>query len=358
MAEIEALVEQIMGDGSVPGAAIGIVKDGELAYTEWFGVTELDSDDPVTPDSDFFMASVSKCVLAMAIMQLVEEGRIDLDAPVVDYLPYFTLGGTRAEDITIRQLLSHTSGMPDMEDWERRYAYMDKEMRTDEGALEDYVRSLGDERLLFSPGEDWSYSSIGFNILGDVIAKVSGQSFEDYMQEQILTPLGMEDSSFLLSEVDPERLVSPHGYTSSGKVVVNNFIPYTRSGAPASTLFSTLDDMTRFALANLNHGELDSVQVLRDTGYADMWAPHAASPFRGNPGSAGVSLWTRLVGGEMEGHPLVGGYGASFGYQTHLVIFPEAGIAVVTMVNAYDPANGALHAWDIGNGIAELLLQK
>ncbi len=89
-------------------------------------------------------------------------------------------------------------------------------MRTDEGALEDYVRSLGDERLLFSPGEDWSYSSIGFNVLGDVIAKVSGQTFEDYMQEHIFTPLGMEDSSFLLSEVDPERLVTPHGYDLDG----------------------------------------------------------------------------------------------------------------------------------------------
>ncbi len=98
--------------------------------------------------------------------------------------------------------------------------------------------------------------------------------------------------------------------TSTVAVVVDDFIPYTRSGAPASTLFSTLDDMTRFALANLNHGELDSAQVLRDAGYADMWAPHAASPFGeilGPPASHyGLGWWV----GELDGHPLVGGYGA------------------------------------------------
>ena len=106
-----------MTKNQVPGAAVGVVKDGKLVYTKGFGVTELGSDPPVTPESVFFMASIAKSVTGMAIMQLVEEGKIDLDAPVTQYLPYFTLADPTAKDITIRQLLSHTSGMADYGDW-------------------------------------------------------------------------------------------------------------------------------------------------------------------------------------------------------------------------------------------------
>ncbi len=107
-------------------------------------------------------------------------------------------------------MLSHTSGLPDTIDWLAEY--QDKNKRIDEGVLDDYVRSLSKESLLFRPGKDWAYSGIGFDILGDVVAKVSGQKFEDYVQDHVLTPLGLEDSSYLLSDVDPAALVAPHMY--------------------------------------------------------------------------------------------------------------------------------------------------
>lgn len=215
VAKINTLVEQTMADKQVPGAALGIVKDGELFYAKGFGVAELGNGAPVTPESVFYMASIGKSVTGMAIMQR-PEGKIDLDAPVIDYLPYFTLNDPAAESITVRQLLAHSSGMADYGDWMANLA--DPNQRTDDAALEEYVRTFSSGELLFPPGEGWSYSNSGFDTLGDVVAKVSGQSYEEYVQDHILSPLAMSASTFLLGEVDSDVLVAPHTYDADGAV--------------------------------------------------------------------------------------------------------------------------------------------
>jgi CubicO group peptidase (beta-lactamase class C family)/predicted dienelactone hydrolase len=354
VAKIDTIVEQVMADKQVPGAAVGVVKDGELVYAKGFGVTELGSDQLVTPDSVFFMASIAKSVTGMAIMQLVEDGKIDLDAPVTDYLPYFTLADPAAQEITIRQLLSHASGMADYGDW--MADVVDENQSTDDGALEEYVRSFGDGTLLFPPDEGWSYSNSGFDTLGDVIAKVSGQSFEAYVQEHILTPLGMKDSTFLLSDVNPVALVAPHTWEKDGQAVVQNFYPYLRKHGPSATLFSSVNDMARFAAANMNHGELEDARVLPDAAYVDMWSPQVASTWAEMFGPQvtdyGLGWWV----GTTNGQSIIGNYGAEAGFQSHLGIFPDKGFAVIAMVNAYDPEAGAFPAYDIGNGVAEVLL--
>ena len=130
-------------------------------------------------------------------MQLVERGKIDLDAPVAQYLPYFRLDDDRYREMTIRQMLSHTSGMPDME--ESEYDELVAHPEVDEGAAERYVRGLSHLKLVAAPGERFFYSNIAYNVLGDLIAKVSGQTFEDYMKEHILRPAGMPGQHLLLS---------------------------------------------------------------------------------------------------------------------------------------------------------------
>lgn len=354
IAKIEVLVEQSMAKSHVPGAAIGIVKDDKLIYAKGFGVNELGTQKPVTPDSVFFLASIAKSVTGMAIMQLAEEGKIDLDAPVTMYLPYFTITDPVAKDITIRQLLSHTSGMADYGDWITDITAPDK--RTDDGALEEYVRSFGDGSLLFSPGNGWSYSNSGFDTLGDVIAKVSGQSYEAYVQEHILTPLGMTDSTFLLSDVDPTALVAPYTWDKDGNVVAQEFYPYLRKHAPSATLFSSVRDMARFAVANMNHGELNGVRLLSSTVYDEMWAPQAVSTWAEMFGpqvtTYGLGWWV----GTFQEQLTIGNYGAEAGFQSHLGIFPDQGFAVIVMVNAYDPAGSAFPALEIGNEVAAVLL--
>lgn len=336
VAALEALLDQGMAEYHIPGLALGVVKDGQLVYARGFGIAELGSDRPVTPQSVFLLSSIAKTVTSTAVMQLVEQGKISLDAPVTDYLPYFQLADERYQAITIRHLLSHTAGLPEYD-----YADMAKP-ENDDGALERYVRSLRDLELLSLPGEQWGYSGIGFDILGDVIAKVSGQSFEDYTVEHIFEPLGMKHSTFLLEAVDPALLVSPHVPDGNGNVVVGSFFPYNRSHAPDTTLFSNVEDMARYALAHLNQGELNGVRILANATYDETWKQQAETYFvEPEAGEHGLG-W---VMGPYQGHRLISYLGLDEGFNTYLALFPEEGIGYVLLVNYahLDPVDGSNH---------------
>ena len=277
VAAIEAIVDKAMTDYKLPGVAIGIVKDGEVVYAEGFGVGNVEDGKPVTPASLFNMASVSKMFTSAAIMQLVEQGLIDLDAPVTDYLPYFRLDDPRYTEITVRHLLGHTSGLPffDIETdvpWKaKNYENPDNE----EGALERHVRAMSDVRLIADPGGDETlYSTVAFNILGDIVAKVSGQSYEAYMQENILEPLGMDHSSFLLDDVDPDLLTT--GYRreeGSSEATPWAFFPFNRQHSPGAGLIANVDDMNKWALAILNGGELNGARIVETETLDEIWTP-------------------------------------------------------------------------------------
>src|SRR5439155_7542327 len=139
-------------------------KNGKLIYAKGFGLAKLGSNTSIATQSLFHMASVTNTSVATATMQLVEQGKIDLDAPVTKYLPYFKLDDDRFGQIKIRQMLSHTSGIPDVTDY-----HWDKP-EYDAGALERFVRSLANQKLVFGPGEKFAYSNTAYEVLGDVIA--------------------------------------------------------------------------------------------------------------------------------------------------------------------------------------------
>ena len=210
IAKIEAKVEDMMADTGTPGYALGIVKDGQIVYTKGFGVERVGEDKPVTEHTVFGTGCVGKTTVATALMQLVDAGKIDLDAPVTDHLPYFKLADERYKEITIRQLITHRSGLPDVEDW------FSPPVEYDDGVLERYVRSLDNTKLLFAPGERWSYTSIGYTVLADVIQKVTGQTFEDYLQQHILDPLGMENTLLIVGEADQAHVAGNHVHDNAG----------------------------------------------------------------------------------------------------------------------------------------------
>ena len=161
-----------MDSYDLPGLAIGVVKDDQIVYAQGFGRTNIETNEPITTETIFHMASISKPFVATAIMQLVEQGKIDLNAPLIQYLPYFQLADDRYKTITIQQMLCHMSGMPDVEDYEW------EKPQYDEGALERYVRSLTGHSLKSEPGEKYAYSNMAFEVLGNLIEQVSGLSFE------------------------------------------------------------------------------------------------------------------------------------------------------------------------------------
>src|SRR6266513_4165026 len=316
--ELEPKIKEEVQQGRLPGFAIGVVRNGKLIYAKGFGVAKLGGSMPITSKSLFHMASVTKTFVATSVMQLVEKGQIDLDAPVIRYLPYFRLDDERYRNVTIHQLLSHTSGIPDT------VTYNWDKPEYDAGALERFVRSIADQKLVFAPGEKFAYSNTAYEMLGDVIAKVSGESFEDYVQHNILTPLGMKDSTLLVREANPQLLTSPH-VVENNKVVVSKVFPYNRAHSPSSTLYSSIEDMSRWAIANLNHGELDGQRILKRETVDAMWRPVVDALSM----KEGISWFTT----DKQGHRFVLHSGGDLGFESLVMLAPDDAVAVVAMSN-------------------------
>jgi CubicO group peptidase (beta-lactamase class C family) len=335
---LEQTVAAALATGKLAGLAVGIVQDSAIVYTKGFGVRNVETGEPVTAASLFHLASVSKPFSATAIMQLVEQGKVALDDPVVEHLPDFRLADARYAEITIRQLLNHTAGMPDVADYEWETP------QTDEGALERYARSLTDQTLSAAPDEKFAYSNMAFEVLGALIARVTGMSFEAYMKTQILTPLGMHRSTFLRSEVPAALATTPH--VGEERATVSPVYPYNRRHAPSSTLHSNAREMCRWALTNLNRGDLDGVRILQPASYDLLFKRYRET-------SEGNAIGLSWFHADYKGHRRISHGGGDTGYASYLALFPDQGAAVAVMANS----DWAL--FDIGpiiDGAADLVL--
>jgi len=325
--KLELMLQQAVKSYGLPGLVIGVVKEDEVFYTGAFGKRGMDTLGPVTTRSLFHMASVSKPFVATALIQLVEQGRVDLEAPVVSYLPYFHIDDERSDQLTIRQMLTHTAGMPDEDDYEW------EKPQYDAGAVERYVRGLDGEKLIHAPGERFAYSNMAFEVLGDVVSKVSGQAFEEYVKDHIFTPLGMNDSTFLKAQVPPELAVTPHVTTLT--TAVSQVYPYNRRHAASSTLHSSAVDMCRWLRGNLNRGELDGKRFLSSASYDELlWKPHA--PVGGEDATEFVGLSWFL--GEYKGHRMIRHGGGDVGFSSNVAMLPDLAVGVAVMINTIPAA--------------------
>lgn len=205
---------------AIPGVVLGIIKNDEVVYAKALGVQGIDTNDPLTVKSVFHMASVSKPFVATAIMQLVEDGKVELDGRLIDYVPYFKMADERYKTITIRQILNHSSGIPDVEDYEWH------KLEYDENAAKRYAQSFINSKLDFTPGDGYSYSNAAFDMLANVIAEVSGITFEEYMKKNIFEPIGMVNSTFFTPDVPEELATKPHVIGDSLQLAVSKVYPY------------------------------------------------------------------------------------------------------------------------------------
>ena len=312
------LVQDVMRSRQLPGMAIGVVADNEMVYARGFGVKRTGTREPISMTTVFHMASVSKPFVATAIMQLVEQGQVQLDAPVMTYLPYFELADDRYREINIQQMLSHVSGMPDVEgyDWDKP--------EYDEGALERYVRSVSGRKLLSEPGTQFAYSNLAFECLGDVIAKVSGMPFDDYVKVHILNPAGMAESSFLMPAHLPENWAAPHVRVVTD--IAWKGYPYNRSHGPSSTLHSNAVEMCNWAIANLRRGTIGSKRILSALAYDLLWKPWFDI---GEGRQAGLSWFLA----EYHGEKTVEHGGGDVGFTSQLILLPDKRSAAVVLCN-------------------------
>jgi len=314
---LNVYLQKVMTRFKIPGLTIAIIQNGKPLYTNAFGVKNVDTQEKLMPQDIFHFASVSKPFVATAIMQLVEQGKMDLDEKLTIYLPYFELADARYKDVTIRQMLNHSSGIPDVQDYE-----WDKP-QYDEGAAERYVRSLKDQKLLFAPGDGARYSNMAFDILGDVIAKVSGISFEDYMAQNILEPLKMKESSFLIKEISNKLRTSPHIWEYEPKV--SEVYPYNRPHAPSSTLNSSVMEMMNWAQVNLNKGQLEGIRILQTESYESLWK----GTIDFNDSKVGLSWFI----GDYHDIKTISHGGGDLGYRSNITLVPERKLGFILASN-------------------------
>lgn len=321
---VKTAVARFIGQTKVPGLVLGMIADGKVLSIQGHGSMSPDAGSAsADPSTVFHLASLSKPFVATAVMALTEQGKVAVDDPVIKHLPYFRLADERFPQITIRQLLTHVSGLPDVED----YGWAKPEY--DENALERYVRSLASLTLIGPPGEKYAYSNIGYEILGDVIAKTSGRSFEAFMADTVFRPLGMNSSTFLLPEVPRGRLAVPSVRNEGGAFVRARHFPYNRAHAPSSTLYSTARDMVRWLETNLAGGVLHGNRILGSDAFYTMFSggvERASTPIR----SIQNLGWSTLV---LDGISVHGHGGHDAGFRSMMVFAPEARAAVVVMTN-------------------------
>lgn len=303
----------------LPGMAVCVGTGGKgLAYVKAIGVKNTETKEALHPEDIFHMASMAKLFTGTGIMQLWEKGLLDLDDTVADFLDGFHMNDKAAGEMTIRRLLSHTSGMPDVTD------YHWDEPTSDPDALENYVRSpeITDARLLWPPSErKFSYSNIGYDMLGLVIAKVSGMSFEEYMAEHIFRPLEMADSTFFTPDRDMGKICAPHEKNSANQTIPMKHYPYNRIHAPSSTLTSNLYDAAKWAVAHLNQ------KMFRPETYELIFEPFATVP---NNGEEICLSWFKR---EQNGFQLFGHEGADVGFRSSFWICPQLDLFTVVCSN-------------------------
>jgi CubicO group peptidase (beta-lactamase class C family) len=319
---IEGVIDSEMPASGVPGLAYAVVADGEITSAGARGVVRIGDDIEVTPDTPFLAGSISKSFTALAVMQLVEAGEVELDAEVSEYLDGFS--GTPAGAVTIRQLLSHTSGFSTLQG---NTSHTDA--TSGEEALERWVDGLIGVAPAYAPDERWEYSNTNYQILGRLIEVATGQEYQAYVTANILGPVGMEDS-FVADGAIHESMATGHRPWFWTKRPLTDTAT-DRATAPQGGIVASANDLARYMMMMMN-GEHD---VLSAEGKALMMRPASpASPFYGfgwfvdslngsvwHSGSTpGVETLATMVPAEKKGVVVLvnGGSGLGFGETAQL----------------------------------------
>jgi D-alanyl-D-alanine carboxypeptidase len=303
-AQIDALVARYLQRTYVPGVSVAVIRGGrDTLVFRGYGVANLEHHVPATAETVYPVSSITKQFTAAAVMQLAEQKRLALDDSVGQYLPGLPPAWRR---VRIRQLLNHTSGVPD------RPVLLREELPPDSVV----ARAAGDP-FAFAPGTRWSYSNVGYLVLGLIIEKASGESYPGYLQARIFQPLGLKSTR----TCDPERVVEHRaaGYVQRDTGVVN--APYTGMAAlfAAGGLCTTVGD-----LAAWNHA-LAQGRVVGPASWARMTTPEGAARAHGY--GYGLSV------APFEGHRLVGHGGELAGFKGASVYLPDDSLSVTVLTN-------------------------
>ncbi len=317
-AELHDVIRESMDQLHVPGVALGIMVDGE-DHVAAFGVTNVNHPSPVETDTLFQIGSTTKTVTATAIMRLVENGQMELDAPVRTYLPNLRLHDEEvAAAVTVRHLLSHTAG------WVGDY-FSDTGRGDD--ALATIVLQMADLPQLTPLGTVWSYNNAAFYLAGRVIEAVTGKPYEAAARELVLEPLGLKQSFFFPEEVMVHSFAVGHNVVDDAAQVATPWA-LARTANPAGGLASSAGDQLRYARFHLGDGTAqDGTRVLSPESMALMQTPVTSA---GVDREVGLSWFL----GEIEGVRMVEHGGGTIGQISSFMFAPERQFALTLLTNA------------------------
>jgi CubicO group peptidase (beta-lactamase class C family) len=322
---VDALFAEHMAEYSIPGAAFTFVQGNEIVLTRAYGEADRERDIAVDTERTLFdIGSVTKLFTATAVMQLVEQGRVDLHADVNDYLTDVRVPATYPEPVTLAHLLTHTAGFED-----RLFLGMVAPSAEERQPLGDNLSQHLPPRVR-PPGEVIDYSNYGITLAGHVVEAVSGQAFDEYVRDNILQPLGMARSGF---DVPPELeadMARPYGNFGAEFELLK---PWHLNHLPAGGLRTTATEAAAFMLAHLNDGVHDGVRILDAATVAEM----QATQFRSHPAVSGVGYG--FFEQQVEGRRGVQHAGDWVGTAAILYLLPNEGVGIFA---AYNSGDGAL----------------
>lgn len=343
VAKLESYLNRLVKTGNPPGLSLVAVKNGTVVYTDAFGYADGPNGVKTDTDTVYHWWSMTKIPTAIAIMQLQEQGKLDLEDAVVTHLPWFdvTYPSDTSSVITVRNLLQHTSGLPDTIPAMIGWVHYDDATRDQTKIVKKYLPEF--KKLKFEPGEKAVYSNLNYMVLGAVIETVSGQPYEGYIAENVLEPLGMSETGFVYTPSMGEHeafgtLPVIHFYTPLLPVLLDtSTLIREREGkllwlnrvyidaTPSTGLIGPSTDVARFMLTYLNRGALDGNLILQ---------PESVSLLTETPPIDGHGLgWSIGVSGNGRYLEHVGG---GPGFATSMRLYPEKEIGFAILANGTD----------------------
>lgn len=332
-AKIETAISTAMSQAGIPGLSVAIVVDGKLSWSNGYGLADVENFVPAKASTSYRLASISKTITAVAVMQLVERGKLDLDAPVQKYCAAFP---TKQWPVTTRQLLGHLGGV-------RHYKIPDEVVNENTkhyNNLNDTLSFFKDDALLHEPGTKYLYSTYGYNLLGCAVEGASGMNYLEYVRQNIFEPAGM----VTIRDDDPAALIPnrAQGYekTRSGKLR-NSALADVSYKIPGGGFCSTVEDLAKFAVA------LQTNKLLKPETRAQAWSKQKLKDGKDSTYGLGWQL------SEHNGAKEVAHGGNQSRVTTLLYLLPERNFAVVLMMNLESVGNRT----QLARQIAEIVLQ-
>ena len=342
---IDAYVEGQMRRLKIPGASLAVVEGDKIVHRRGFGQARSDGDVP-TPQTPFFIGSLTKSITALAVMQLVEAGKVELDAPIRRYLPWFRVADPQASvQMTVRHLLNQTSGLPTIAG---NVALADMDDRPD--ATERQVRALTTLKLTRPVGAKWEYSNLNYNVLGLIVEAASGKSYADYVRDHIFIPLEMSRTYTSKAAAKQNGLAQGHRHWFSFPFPAPD-LPVPRGSLPSGQLISCAQDMAHYLIAHLNGGRYGEAQILSAAGIDELHRGVAEFAY-GSLGAGRYGMgWFEA---DLDGTTAYSHSGNAPDFSAFMALVPEQQRGAVVLFNA-DPYGLPMITEEIGMGLTAVL---